>query len=109
MLDFVIFDSEEEVARQTRMYVSDTGHQDAPLHQKSVRCALSELYGHTWTVRLQSWSGIRGSSQSPLNMWSSCCWEAASSVLLFVLVSFLISGANAPRSCTADDGGDSPE
>ncbi|MBI5923441.1 MAG: CHASE domain-containing protein [Betaproteobacteria bacterium] len=91
MLDFVIFDGEGETDG-ARMFVSaderaDGTHAATP---KMSTMRSIQAYGHTWTVRLQSRPEFDASFQSPLDAVIPALGGGIS-VLLFVLVSFLIS------------------
>ena len=91
MLDFVIFDGEGETDG-ARMFVS-ASEQAAGAH--TARPEMSALrtihaYGHTWTVRLHSRPEFEAGFQSPLNT-VILALGGGISVLLFALVSFLIS------------------
>ena len=91
MLDFVIFDGEGETDG-ARMFVSAgdpvAGKRIASPMMNSVRTI--KAYGHTWTVRLHSRPEFEAGFQSPLNA-VILALGGGIGVLLFVLVSFLIS------------------
>ncbi|MDD5176379.1 MAG: CHASE domain-containing protein [Sterolibacterium sp.] len=91
MLDFVIFDGEGETDG-ARMFVSTderaAGARTAPAKMSALRTI--QAYGHRWTVRLYSRPEFEASFQSPLNAVIPALGGGIS-VLLFILVSFLIS------------------
>jgi PAS domain S-box-containing protein len=91
MLDFTIFDGQGE-ADAARMFASTDGrsaatHADAP--QMSALRTI-DAYGHLWTVRLNSRPEFEANFRSPLNR-VILLLGGGISLLLFVLVSFLIS------------------
>ncbi len=91
MLDFVIFDGEGETDA-ARMFVSASeqaaGAHTAPPEMSALRTI--QAYGHTWTVRLHSRPEFEAGFRSPLNT-VILALGGGISVLLFILVSFLIS------------------
>ena len=91
MLDFVIFDGKDETD-EARMFVSGdvrTAGTRAALPKMSTLRTI-EGYGHTWTVRLHSRPEFEARFQSPLNT-VVLALGGSISMLLFALVSFLIS------------------
>ena len=91
MLDFAIFDGEEET-EEARMYVSAEEQaaktRITPPEISALRTI--QAYGHTWTIRLHSRPEFEAGFRSPLNA-IILVLGGGISVLLFVLVSFLIS------------------
>ncbi|MDH4284995.1 MAG: CHASE domain-containing protein, partial [Gallionellaceae bacterium] len=91
MLDFAIFDGEKE-ADNARMFVS-TDEQATGARASLPKMSVSHnihAYGHTWTVHLQSRPEFEENFQSPLNA-AILVLGGGISVLLFTLMSFLIS------------------
>ena len=91
MLDFSIFDNQGE-ADASRMFASTDGGAAAARTNAPQMSALRtiEAYGHVWTVRLNSRPEFEANLRSPLNR-VILALGGGISVLLFVLVSFLIS------------------
>ncbi|MDD5300628.1 MAG: PAS domain S-box protein [Gallionella sp.] len=91
LLDFVIFDGDGETD-EARMFVSAgepaAGTRTAPPKMTTLRAI--HAYGHMWTVRLHSRPEFEAGFQSPLNT-VILALGGSISVLLFILVSFLIS------------------
>lgn len=91
MLDFTIFDGEKE-ADNARMLVS-ADEQATGVRASPPKMSVSRnihAYGHAWIVRLQSRPEFEEGFQSPLNA-AILVLGVGISVLLFTLVSFLIS------------------
>jgi len=91
MLDFTIFDGQGE-ADAERMFASTDERSAAAQADAPQMSALRtvEAYGHLWTVRLNSRPEFEANFRSPLNR-VILLLGGGISVLLFVLVSFLIS------------------
>ncbi|TRZ58259.1 MAG: response regulator [Rhodocyclaceae bacterium] len=90
-LDFVIFDGEGE-SDEARMFVSAEKMADGKRTSSPVLSGVRTIraYGHAWTVRLNSHPEFEAGFQSPLNAVIPVLGGGIS-VLLFMLVSFLIS------------------
>lgn len=90
-LDFLIYDGEGE-NEATRIYASTDIQPAVPRATPPLLSTLRSIhaYGHEWTVRLQSRRDFEVDMQSPLDM-AVPILGVGISVLLFVLMSFLIS------------------